>query len=151
MPIWRNPPNLPASPQIKQRKRERVGGECTKKRTRKKNRREGGGGKHQNKRTSETHRKVGISCLAAAEGNIQTRFQTIRGDFSLYVLIFPSPARLVECRLRTIPVLKTLKSINNTEGAETTGLGVELRRTRHRFASKKLSDGPTAHIFIRDS
>lgn len=33
----------------------------------------------------------------------------------------PSPARLVARRLGAIPALKTLKSINNAEGAETTG------------------------------
>ena len=47
----------------------------------------------------------------------------IQGDFSLHVLIFPAlPNLSAQSRLMTISTLKTLKPVENTERAKTTGL-----------------------------
>lgn len=120
MPIWRNPPNVPASPQ---KRGEREGGGAKgKEEQKKRGEREGKTPEQKNK--SDRRGKVGISRLAAAEGKIQKQISNDPGRLLPICFDIPSPAQLVERRLRMIPALKTLKSINNAEGAETTRPGV---------------------------
>lgn len=104
VPIWRNPPNLPASPQKKQRERERVkgggGGECRKKRTRKKlGEREVGG----NTRTKEQVRhtqKSGNQLLGCSGGKHPNQISNDPGR--LLPICFdipqPCPARRVQIK-----------------------------------------------------
>lgn len=99
----------------KERGRE---GECRQKRKRK-NRR--GGGDTRTKEQVRHTQKSGNQSLGCSEGKHPNQISSDPARLLPICFDIPSPARLVECRLRTIPVLKTLKSINNTEGAKTTG------------------------------
>lgn len=117
MPIWRNPPNLTASPK-KSSERGRERGNVGKKGTEKIGEREGG-----NTRTKEQGRhtqKSGNQSLGCSERKHPNEISNDPGRLLPICFNIPSPAQLVECRLRMIPVLKTLKSINNTKGTETT-------------------------------
>lgn len=106
------------SPSQPPKKEEREGER--KEKDQKKREREGG----ENTRTKEQVRQTGKSrnqSLGSSVGTHPSHISNDRGRLLPICFDIPRPAQPVERRLRTIRVLKTLKSINIAEGAETGG------------------------------